>query len=147
MAVPNISSLVAIPILSSAERTYAKRRRPSTSTEYEFEYDDDDDDEIFRIHLLPKLFHSSRRRPRDDEKSTTADEFTPDDDRIGDGSRDDNHPIRELVRIAADLEVQLRERLGDALKSTPSVRQLCGLFGPFLRPAIMWTLFLYLIPT
>jgi hypothetical protein len=114
MAVPDISSLAAIPILSSAERTYAKRRRPSTSTEYEFEYDDDDDDEIFRIHLLPKLFHSSRRRPRDDEKSTTADEFTPDDDRIGDGSRDDNHPIRELVRIAADLEVQLRERLGDA---------------------------------
>ncbi len=27
------------------------------------------------------------------------------------------------------------------LLTTPSVRQLCGLFGPFSRPAIMWTLF------
>ena len=136
MAVPDISSLAAIPILSNAERTNSKRRRLSTSTEY----DDDDDDEISRIHLLPKLFNSSRR-PKNDTKSATTGESTFDDKFIGGGSRDDNHPIRELVRIAADLEVQLRERLGDALKSTPSVRQLCGLFGPFSRPAIMWTLF------
>ncbi|KAL3823834.1 hypothetical protein ACHAXA_004106 [Cyclostephanos tholiformis] len=102
MAVPDISSLAAIPILSNVKRTNVKRRRLSTN-----------DDDISRIHLLPKLFNSSKCS-KNDIKSNTAGEYTIDDKFTSVDSRVNNHPCRELVRIASDLEVQLKERLSDA---------------------------------
>ncbi|KAL3763999.1 hypothetical protein ACHAW5_000038 [Stephanodiscus triporus] len=94
MTVPDISSLVAIPILSHAERANVKRRRQTT-----------DDDETSRIHLLPKLFFASQCTDIDME---TSDEY------ISAGDWVKNHPCHELVRITRDLQVQLNERLKDA---------------------------------
>ena len=108
MAVPDISSLAAIPILSHAERTRAKRRRLTT-----------DDDEISRIHLLPKLFNASRCKIIE-IKPKKSEEFTVDDEHIV-----DNHPCHVLVRITRDLEVQLKERLKDASEGAITM-QTCG---------------------
>ena len=88
MAIPDISRLIAVPIL-------ANRMNSLHRTEEEV-----------AILLLPKLFNVTR----------TDISNANNDDKINDNesSIKSNHPSLELIRITHDLEMQLKERLKDA---------------------------------
>ena len=89
MAIPDISRLIAVPILANRINALHKR------------------EEEVAIPLLPTLFNVTRT----DISNANIDDKINDNESILFKS---NHPSRELIRITHDLEMQLKERLKDA---------------------------------
>ncbi|KAL7543393.1 hypothetical protein ACHAXR_013319 [Thalassiosira sp. AJA248-18] len=92
MGIPDISSLSAIPIYAGGANVDVSSKRQS----------------IGQTNLLPKFFNDIH---------TNDKQYTSDDNETN-GKTDNEtnvvHPSHVLVRIARDLEVQLKERLKDA---------------------------------
>ena len=89
MAIPDISRLIAVPILANRINALHKT------------------EEEVAIPLLPTLFNVTRT----DISNANIDDKINDNESILFKS---NHPSRELIRITHDLEMQLKERLKDA---------------------------------
>ena len=101
MAIPDISSLIAVPILANRINALHKT------------------EEEVAILLLPKLFNVTRT----DISNANNDDKINDNESI---SFKSNHPSRELIRITHDLEMQLKERLKDASDGAMTTQHTSG---------------------
>ncbi|KAL3763112.1 hypothetical protein ACHAWU_004998 [Discostella pseudostelligera] len=100
MAIPDISSLIVIPIHAANMKQFHSTAENGAA-----------------IYLLPRLFNANRRASGDEMNSKCVDSNSIDkhDNTCSSANRgDNNHPSHELIRITRDMEDQLKERLNDA---------------------------------
>ena len=112
MAIPDISSLRAIPILH-ANKDSGSRRRERRLDHYGSANNDDDG---ILFPLLPNSYNGSHKinTTKKNKKSSNNANFQDDAHSSDSHIFQQPHLCQELIRITRDLEAQLKERLKDA---------------------------------